>query len=169
MRILEVIHDYLPLHAAGSEIYTAHLCRALVDAGHDVAVFTTEQHPDREQFTLVEREHDGVPVHEGVYNHIYADVSEHWDDPQMAAAFERVLERVRPDVVHVQGMQFVGGVSMLEWTRALVGAPAYGATECEGALLDEAEWDQSATSYCAAEMDGKAFQGPDGSSGVEMR
>ena len=62
-----------------------------------------------------------------------------------------------------------GGVSMLEWTRALVGAPAYGATECEGALLDEAEWDQSATSYCAAEMDGKAFQGPDGSSGVEMR
>ena len=35
MRILEVIHDYLPLHAAGSEIYCSHLCRALKDAGHE--------------------------------------------------------------------------------------------------------------------------------------
>lgn len=118
MRVLEVIHDYLPRHAAGSEIYTAHLCRALREAGHEVAVFTTETHPDREQFTLLEHEHDGVPVHEAVYNHVYGDLSEHWDDPRMAATFERVLDAVRPDLVHVQGMQLVGGVSMLERARA---------------------------------------------------
>ncbi|RKY17358.1 MAG: glycosyltransferase family 4 protein, partial [Planctomycetota bacterium] len=39
MRVLLLIHDYLPAHAAGSEIYTGHLAGALLARGHDVAVF----------------------------------------------------------------------------------------------------------------------------------
>lgn len=113
MRVLQVIHDYLPLHAAGSEIYTANLCAALAAAGHEVAVFTCEEDRALEQYSLREREHEGVPVHEAIYNRIYHDLSEQWDDPRMAAVFDGVLERVRPDLVHVQGLQFVGGTSAL--------------------------------------------------------
>lgn len=113
MRVLQVIHDYLPLHAAGSEIYTSHLCRALKAAGHEVAVFTCEADRSAPQWSLRERSHDGVPVFEGIYNRIYADVSEHWDDRRMGAVFAGVLDRWRPDLVHVQGLQFVGGVSAL--------------------------------------------------------
>lgn len=113
MRILLVIHDYLPLHAAGSEIYTAHLARALADAGHEVSVFTCEERRDLEQWSLIERTFDGIPVFEAIYNRIYHDLSEQWDDPRMAAVFDGVLERVRPDLVHVQGLQFVGGTSAL--------------------------------------------------------
>ncbi len=118
MRILQVIHDYLPLHAAGSEIYTASLCRALADAGHDVAVFTCEENRALDQWSLTEREHDGIPVFEGIYNRIYHDLSEQWDDPPMAAVFDGVCERWQPDLVHVQGLQFVGGVSTLRAARA---------------------------------------------------
>ncbi len=113
-----MIHDYLPLHAAGSEIYTANLCRALADAGHEVAVFTCEENRDLEQWSLTEREHDGIPVFEAIYNRIYHDLSEQWDDPQMAAVFDGVLERFAPDLVHVQGLQFVGGVSTLKAAHA---------------------------------------------------
>ena len=108
------------MHAAGSEIYTAHLCAALRDAGHDVAVFTCEEHRDRPQYELIEREHDGIPVFEGIYNRIYHDLSEQWDDPQMAAVFDGVLQRWKPDVVHVMGLQFVGGVSSLAAAAARV-------------------------------------------------
>lgn len=118
MRVLQVIHDYLPLHAAGSEIYTANLCRALKGAGHEVAVFTCEVDRAAPQWSLREREHEGVPVFEGVYNRIYADVSEHWDDPQMGPVFADVLDRWRPDLLHVQGLQFVGGVSALRAAAA---------------------------------------------------
>jgi glycosyltransferase involved in cell wall biosynthesis len=113
VRVLEVIHDYLPLHAAGSEIYTANLSRALKAAGHAVAVFTCEVDRAAPQWSLRERAHEGVPVFEGVYNRIYSDVSEHWDDPRMAEVFAGVLDRFAPDLVHVQGLQFVGGVSAL--------------------------------------------------------
>jgi glycosyltransferase involved in cell wall biosynthesis len=54
-----------------------------------------------------------VPVFEGVYNRIYHDLSEQWDDPRMGAVLAGVLDAWRPDLVHVQGMQYVGGVSAL--------------------------------------------------------
>jgi glycosyltransferase involved in cell wall biosynthesis len=113
VRVLQVIHDYLPLHAAGSEIYTAHLCAALRRAGHDVAVFTCEEARELDQYTLTERVFEDVPVFEAIYNRIYHDLSEQWDDPAMGQVFGGVLDRFAPDLVHVQGLQFVGGVSAL--------------------------------------------------------
>ena len=76
-------------------------------------MFTCEERRDLPQYDLIEREHDGIPVFEAIYNRIYHDLSEQWDDPRMARVFQGVLERWRPDVVHVQGLQFVGGVSSL--------------------------------------------------------
>jgi glycosyltransferase involved in cell wall biosynthesis len=113
LKLLQLIHDWLPRHAAGSEIYTAHLAAALRAAGHEVAVFTCEEDRAAPQWSLRERAHDGVPVFEAVYNRVYDDLSEQWDDPRMADVFARVLERWRPDLLHVQGLQFVGGVSAL--------------------------------------------------------
>ena len=118
MRILHLIHDYLPLHAAGSEIYTAALASAQRAAGHEVSVFTCEVDRAAPQWSLRERSHDGVTVFEGIYNRIYADVSEHWDDPRMGAVLAGVLDRWRPDLVHSQGLQFVGGVSALRAAAA---------------------------------------------------
>ncbi len=118
MRVLQLIHDYLPLHAAGSEIYTANLCAALRAAGHEVAVFTCEEDRGAAQWSLRERVHDGVPVFEGIYNRIYHDLSEQWDDPKMAAVLDGVLARWKPDLLHVQGLQFVGGVSALRAAAA---------------------------------------------------
>jgi len=118
VRVLQLIHDYLPLHAAGSEIYTANLCGALRAAGHEVAVFTCEEDRGAPQWSLREREHDGVPVFEGIYNRIYHDLPEQWDDPKMAAVLDGVLARWKPDLLHVQGLQFVGGVSALRAAAA---------------------------------------------------
>jgi len=113
VRILHLIHDYLPLHAAGSEIYCASLAAAQRAAGHEVAVFTCEVDRAAPQWSLRERVHAGVPVFEGIYNRIYHDLSEQWDDPRMAEVLGGVLQRWRPELLHVHGLQFVGGVSAL--------------------------------------------------------
>jgi glycosyltransferase involved in cell wall biosynthesis len=118
VRILHLIHDYLPRHAAGSEIYTAALAAAQRAAGHEVAVFTCEEERAAPQWSLRERVHDGVLVFEAIYNRIYADLSEQWDDPRMAEVLAGVLDRWKPDLLHVQGLQFVGGVSALRAAAA---------------------------------------------------
>src|SRR5206468_6394031 len=67
VRILHAIHDFLPRHQAGSELYAFELCRALA-ARHDVTVLCADFNPAREHGTVRWRVHDGLPVAEVVKN-----------------------------------------------------------------------------------------------------
>ena len=46
LRVLHALHDYLPRHQAGSEIYVAHLCAAQRRAGLQPTVLAAEFDPD---------------------------------------------------------------------------------------------------------------------------
>ena len=52
MNILKIIHGYPPLYNAGSEVYSQLLCHGLVDSGHDVHVFTREENPFADDFSM---------------------------------------------------------------------------------------------------------------------
>ncbi|MBM7771232.1 glycosyltransferase involved in cell wall biosynthesis [Actinokineospora baliensis] len=58
MRVVALIHFYLPAHRAGSETMLHALLRALVDAGHDAHVVVTSQPEGDDEYTV-----DGVRVH----------------------------------------------------------------------------------------------------------
>lgn len=107
MKILLALHDFLPAHAMGSEVYTGTLARRLVDRGHDVRVFAAEKDIARPNLSLERREWEGIVVHELVQNLFYGDFRETWDYPPAVAAFERVLDEFRPDVVHVQHLLYL--------------------------------------------------------------
>ncbi len=108
MKILEAIHDFLPDHRAGSEIYTYHLARALQRRGHDVALVFTEKRPDRPQFEVRTGTYETLPFHEITWNRIYEDIADLHDDPRMEAPIGRVLDAVKPDVLHVQALVHLG-------------------------------------------------------------
>ncbi len=108
MRILEAIHDFLPDHRAGSEIYTYHLSKALAARGHAVTVLFTEKRLEQEQFTRSRGTYDGLPFHEIVYNRHFHDIEDLYDDPRMEAPIGEVLDEVRPDVLHVQSLVYLG-------------------------------------------------------------
>lgn len=108
VRVLLVIHDFLPYHSGGSEIATYHLARALRSRGVDARLVFAERRDDREQFSVSTGSHDGIPFHEVVYNHRFEDFEEMYDHPGMERAFERVLAEVRPDVVHFESLVVFG-------------------------------------------------------------
>jgi glycosyltransferase involved in cell wall biosynthesis len=108
VRVLLVIHDFLPYHSGGSEIATYHLARALRRRGVDARLVFAERRDDREQFSISTGSHDGIPFHEVVYNHRFEDFEEMYDHPGMERAFERVLAEVRPDVVHFESLVVFG-------------------------------------------------------------
>ncbi len=102
MKILQVIHDFLPRHAAGSEIYTYKLGKALAERGHSVWFFFTEADLSRPQYTLRKLSFDGLPCFEAVNNHRYDSFVETYENPHMDELFNSVLDTVEPDVVHLQ-------------------------------------------------------------------
>ena len=107
MRILHVVHQYVPDHVAGTELYTQMVARAQAAAGHDVAVFTPlnragvfDGRAALEEGVRVYR----VPVGPRGATAVFLST---FRQPALAEAFAAVLASERPDVVHVQHLMGV--------------------------------------------------------------
>jgi len=101
MRILQVIHDFLPHHAAGSELYTFYLAKEL-QKRHSVYVMFTEVDHAKAQYHYRRSSYQGLPFYEVVHNHRYRRFEDTYADVRMDRVFSRILDEVRPDVVHLQ-------------------------------------------------------------------
>ncbi|NOT30642.1 MAG: hypothetical protein HOP15_09375, partial [Planctomycetes bacterium] len=89
MRILFLVHDFLPAHPSGTEVYTGALALRLRERGHEVRIFATEKDIARPHLFLSQREWQGLVVHELVNNLFYEDFRETWDFPPAERASER--------------------------------------------------------------------------------
>jgi glycosyltransferase involved in cell wall biosynthesis len=103
VRVLHAIHDFLPRHRAGSEIYAFELCRAQRGA-HDVSVLCADFDPARPHGSVAWRVHEGVPVVEVVNNWVCASFEETYRPPLVADRIAHVLRAIQPDVVHVHSL-----------------------------------------------------------------
>jgi glycosyltransferase involved in cell wall biosynthesis len=112
-----VCHNYLPGHAAGTEVYTAELAARLAGLGHAVSVFTTEKDIARADLSLTEREHAGIPVTEVTNNLYYRRFEQTWEQPEITALFAAHLDRLAPDLVHFQHLMYLS-LGCVEEARA---------------------------------------------------
>jgi glycosyltransferase involved in cell wall biosynthesis len=105
LRILFGVHGFPPDSWAGVEVLTLTLARALRARGHDVALFVRSPgqvgESDR---TLSETEFDGFRIHRYVNRLAFSGVDETYRFAPAEEAFDRVLDKQRPDVVHLQHM-----------------------------------------------------------------
>lgn len=103
LRILHVIHDFLPRHQAGSEMYAFELCRELA-AGHHVSVLCADYDPARRHGHVTWRVHKGLPVIELVNNWVCASFEETYRSPLLTDRIAHVLRAVQPDIIHLHNL-----------------------------------------------------------------
>ncbi len=101
MRILHLLHQYLPEKVGGTELYTRSLAQQQVVQGHSVAIFAPAGQDSTGLEPAVE---EGVRVYRvGVGGRsptaVFASTFHH---PQLHHAFARVLQQEQPNVVHIQ-------------------------------------------------------------------
>lgn len=101
MRILHVVHDFLPLVRAGVEVYTYQLARAQA-VRHEVAVFHASYVPGARDCSVSHGSWEGVRTIEVVNNRLHRRFEETWKNPAMEARFADVLAAFKPDAVHFQ-------------------------------------------------------------------
>lgn len=99
MKILQVIHGYPMRYNAGSEVYTQGIASALADK-HEVHVFTRKEDPFRAPFSL---SHEPDPTDHRVRLHIvnHPHSRDRYRHVEIDEQFERVLNHVQPDVIHI--------------------------------------------------------------------
>ena len=103
MKILHAIHDFLPRHRAGSEIYAFRLCREL-SRRHEVGVLCAEYDPSRPHGSLASRLYEGLPVRELVNNWAFSTFAETYRSAQINEGLDQVLAEERPDVLHIHNL-----------------------------------------------------------------
>lgn len=116
MKLLFVIHDYLPEHVGGCEVHTHQLATALAARGHEVTVVCTERDLSRSAGTWIERTHEGLRVIEMSHPREYGDVAESWRQEAAGEVFTELVRRERPELVHFQHLMY--------WGAACVGRAA---------------------------------------------
>jgi len=101
VRVLHVVHDFLPLVRAGVEVYTYQLARAQARR-HEVAVFHASFIPGTPNYTVRQGSWHGVYTIEAVNNRLYDSFLETWRNPAMEAIFHDTVRDFKPDAVHFQ-------------------------------------------------------------------
>jgi glycosyltransferase involved in cell wall biosynthesis len=103
MRVLHAIHDFLPRHRAGSEIYACDLARELAPR-HDVFVLAAEYDPAAAHGTLRWRSYEGLPVIELVNNWEFDRFEDTYSSVRINAQLQHVLDATKPDVLHIHNL-----------------------------------------------------------------
>lgn len=104
MRILHVIHDFLPRHRAGSEIYAWELARAQIASGDEVHLLCAEYDPGRPHGALEWRWLDDLPVTELVNNWQFSDFAETYASPDLGRILDHALDAIQPDILHIHNL-----------------------------------------------------------------
>lgn len=103
MKILHIIHQYLPEKVGGTELYTQTLLRHQRAQGDSVALFTPSQQPVGSQMPA-SMNADGsriyrIPVGERSATAVFRS---NFQQPILTDAFTTVLDQEQPDLVHIQ-------------------------------------------------------------------
>ncbi len=120
MKLLFLLHDFLPEHVGGTEVHSAELARELFRRGHEVVIVCTERDLARADGDALERRYADLRVIEVAHSREYASAEECWEEPRSQAIFEALLAREKPDILHVQHFaQWGSGVLASAHARAL--------------------------------------------------
>jgi glycosyltransferase involved in cell wall biosynthesis len=104
MKVLHAIHDFLPRHQAGSEIYALNICQAQRAAGLDARVLCTDDDVALEHGSIRRREYEGVPIVEVINNWTFDSFRDSYRSPVLNRQLRAVLEAERPDILHIHNL-----------------------------------------------------------------
>jgi len=115
MKILFVVHDFLPKHLAGTELYTYNLARTLKESGHEVSIYTREYSYFEGEFTEQDTQYENIKVKTVFFNspnekfRLLRKIQLDFYNPLLEKHFKRHLEEIKPDVIHIQHLKGLSG------------------------------------------------------------
>ena len=101
MKILHLLHQYLPEKVGGTELYTRTLARKQAADGHEVSIFSPSvaagawPEPTLEEGVQVYRLPLGPRSSTAIFQHTF-------HQPDIREGFQQILEKTRPEIVHIQ-------------------------------------------------------------------
>lgn len=108
MKILQVVHGFPPHSIAGTEVYTQSLSYEL-SRRHEVFLFFRISDLKKEEYVIIESSYDGVKAF-AINNTFrsYESFEDTYRNTQIAKKFAILLDKIKPDIVHIQHVLYLG-------------------------------------------------------------
>ncbi len=107
MKILQVVHSLPFLNQAGTEIYTYELSQEL-SKKHELYIFTRDCDKKQKEYEIAEKNINGIKVFLINNTFRYCDSFKmYYQNEAIDSKFEALLDRIKPDVVHIQHLVFL--------------------------------------------------------------
>lgn len=108
MKILKIIHGYPPLYNAGSEVYSQLLCLGLSAQHHEVHVFTREENPFADDFSIRKScDHLDNRIRLHIINIPQEKYRYRYSLEAVDKQLDQLLTEIKPDVVHIGHLNHV--------------------------------------------------------------
>ncbi|MDD5594907.1 MAG: glycosyltransferase family 4 protein [Candidatus Omnitrophica bacterium] len=107
MKILQVVHSFLPYTMAGTEVYSYKLSKELA-RNNEVSVFFRINDPRLKEYTLEQKEYEGLNTY--ALNHTFRHCKsfrQTYQDENIDKKFAELLDKINPDVVHIHHLLFL--------------------------------------------------------------
>lgn len=105
MKILFVIHSFLPYSSTGVENYSYTLAKHL-SKENKIKIFSAIFDPTKKRYQSYEYQYRGLDVISFYHDSIYKNFSETYNNEVLNNLFEKLIRDFRPDIVHFQHLLF---------------------------------------------------------------
>lgn len=110
IKVLLVVHCFLPESVGGTELYSLHLAHLLSRNGLDVVVLSAVEDMKVKRFTVSQSVFEGIRVIRIANSNLYArSFMDYFMNPSVDALFKGILAQELPDLVHFQHSAFLSG------------------------------------------------------------
>ena len=99
MKILMVVHQFLPRHQSGAELYTYYLSKEL-SKRHQVHLFYGEVDYKKREYSVQRGEYKGIPFTKVINTNM--EFIETYQNLHIDKIFTNLLEEFHPDIIHLQ-------------------------------------------------------------------
>jgi len=104
VKLLLLIHQYLPEHVGGTEVYLRGIAVRMKEAGHDIHIVSCLETSDTApgNVSLSDLVVEGIPVTRLCFNlgAMQLPARAEYDNPECGRAVAAVIERFQPDIAH---------------------------------------------------------------------
>lgn len=101
MRILQVIHYFLPEKIGGAELQTFYSSKEL-SKKHQIFIFSERKDRTEKKYTTLDREYKGLSIRRVMHDGLYENFSQSVRDKRLAGEFRKFIILIDPDIIHFQ-------------------------------------------------------------------
>lgn len=107
MKILQIVHGFIPHTIAGTEVYTYNLVKELAKK-HEVFVFFRSNNDNSEEYALSFQQFEGMQLY-SINNtfKLLHSFENTFSNDEIDKVFGAVLDKIKPDIVHIQHLIFL--------------------------------------------------------------